>query len=137
MFMPFTSDVIMLAVGFSVSYWLLMSAESYEDRLKRIGEILAWTLIVATAFFTVGNFLSAISIMSERHYTPVNGPNAPSGQTIMNEGEIPQAPAGTAGPAAPPGPQGQPGGMQQQTSSEPVGGGHPIKSTGSGPFGTE
>lgn len=129
--MPFTPDVIMLAIGFAVGYWLLMSAGKYEDKMKKTGEMLAWILIAATIFFTVCNFLFAFSIMNEKRYTPVNGPNGPVGQSIINEDEsedatMPARPSAVPAPAAPT-QQGQPNG--------PVGGGHPIKNEGSGPFG--
>lgn len=139
MLMPFTSDVIMLAIGFAVGYWLLTTAARYETRLNKIGETLAWVLIASTLFLTVCNLLFSLSSMNSKHYIPVNSPNGSGdGQTVINERE-PQAPMGSGpgaspGPAAPPGPEGQPGGMQQPTSTGPVGGGHPIKNTGSGPF---
>lgn len=132
MLMPFTSDVIMLAVGFAVGYWLLMSAGRYESKMNKTGEMLGWILIASTVFFTVCNFLFAFSIMNEKQYTPVNGPNGPVGQSVINEDEPDNATSIPARPSAAPTPSAPP---QQGVPSGPVGGGHPIKNEGSGPMG--
>jgi len=44
-FMHFTSQIILLAIGFGVGYWILITANKHEGRLKIIGETLGWILI--------------------------------------------------------------------------------------------
>lgn len=125
MLMPFTSDVVMLTIGFAIGYWLLISADRYQGRLNQIGEILAWILIASTVFLTICNLLFAMFSMNPKQYTPINGPNSPGvGQPVINQGE----PQGSTNPIIQ---QGQP-----QMQQEPVGEGKPVKNEDSGPFGT-
>lgn len=124
MLMPFTSDVVMLAVGFAIGYWILMSADRYQGRLNRIGELLAWVLIGATVFLTICNFFFAVLAMNTKLYIPVNGPNSPGvGQSVINTGE-------SQGPST--NPIIQPG----QPSEDTTGEGKPVTKQGRGPFGT-
>lgn len=134
MLMPFTSEVVMLSLGLAAGYWLLISADKYQGRLNRIGEVLAWVLIASTVFFTVCNLLFALSSMNLKHYTPVNGPNSPGvGQTVINEGEFrPARPSATPEPANPT----QQGQQMQQTTEGTTGAGKPVTNQGKGPFGT-
>lgn len=40
--------IILLSVGFGVSYWLLIEADKQDDTLGIIGKVLGWILIVIT-----------------------------------------------------------------------------------------
>ena len=44
----FTLQIILMILGFGVSYIFLVKAKNQENNLKTTGEILGWTLITTT-----------------------------------------------------------------------------------------
>lgn len=51
--------IILLTIGFGVGYWLLITANKHEGRLKTIGEFLGFALITLVILSSVlGLFLS-------------------------------------------------------------------------------
>lgn len=73
----FTFQIIGLAIGFIGAYWLLVTADSQDERLKRIGETLGWTLIVATVILAICNLFYSIAIANnytKEDYYPINSP---------------------------------------------------------------
>lgn len=61
--------MILLTIGFGVSYWLLITASKYEGRIKTIGEALGFTLIALVIFSSILGFLSSMRI-DDSDYMP-------------------------------------------------------------------
>lgn len=73
----FTFQIIGLVIGFIGAYWLLVTADSQDERLKKIGETLGWTLIVATIILAICNTFYSIAIANnytKEDYYPINRP---------------------------------------------------------------
>lgn len=73
----FTSQIVLLAVGFGVGYWLLIIANGQENRLKTIGEALGKGIIAATVLLIICNFFYSLMIINnycKKDYYPINGP---------------------------------------------------------------
>lgn len=60
----FIIQIMLLVIGFSVGYWFLITASKQEERLKIIGEILGWIIIVGTIFLLICNFFLSIMIVN-------------------------------------------------------------------------
>lgn len=95
--MLFASQIIILVIGLGVGYWLLITSNGYEGRLKMIGETLAWILIVVTILLAAFNFSYSLSLASNyrmQQYCPVNNlQQQGSSDTTQTGGQI--APQGT------------------------------------------
>lgn len=68
--MIFIHLVILLTIGFGVGYWLLITANKHEGRLKTIGESLGFTLIVLVILSSVLGFFSSMRI-DDSDYMPI------------------------------------------------------------------
>lgn len=71
----FTSQIILLGVGFGVGYWLLITAKTHEDRLKIIGETLGFVLIGLSIILALFNFFYSMKMASldfQPQYYPIN-----------------------------------------------------------------
>lgn len=67
--MIFIHLLILLAIGFGVGYWLLITANKHEGRLKTIGESLGFTLIGLVILSAVFGFFSSMKI-DDSDYIP-------------------------------------------------------------------
>lgn len=79
----FTFQIILLTLGFSVGYLLLLRAQAQEPNLKTIGVALGWTLIVATIILEICSFPYSLAIVtkySATQYNRVNNVTTPEGQ---------------------------------------------------------
>lgn len=86
----FTSQVILLAVGFGIGYLLLIKANTHEAKLKTIGEALAWVLIAMTVLLAICNFFYSITAASDyagRKYCPVSSTSETQQQAIQEQNE--------------------------------------------------
>lgn len=63
----FASQIIPLAVGFGMSYWLFITAYKFEGQLKSIGETFGWMLIVLTLLSSLFSFLYSIKLMNDEY----------------------------------------------------------------------
>lgn len=71
----FTSQIILLVIGFFVGYWFLVDAPKQDNRLRSIGEIFGWIIIAATAFLLICNFVLSMAIISNyssKAYCPLS-----------------------------------------------------------------
>lgn len=69
-FIHFTSQIIMLAVGFGVGYGLLVVASRQKDALKKTGKVLGWVLIVASIFLAIMNCYFSMQFAKEIDHCP-------------------------------------------------------------------
>lgn len=60
--MIFIHLIILLTIGFGVGYWLLITANKHEGRLKTIGESLGFALIALVIIYAVLGFFYSIKI---------------------------------------------------------------------------
>lgn len=115
--MLFVSQIIILVVGLAVGYWLLITANGQEDRLKTIGEILGWFVIIATVILLGANFVYSMNVANKlnmQKYCPINNIKQPEQTPVTTE-------------------QG-PGNLQdQEPTDEEEGEKQPIKDTGKSP----
>lgn len=90
--MVFTSQIILLIIGFGAGYLLLITAKGQEYKLKNIGEALGWALIALTIFLSIVNFVYSIKIANNydrEKYCPINKttPAQPETNTTINQDE--------------------------------------------------
>jgi len=67
--MIFIHLMILLTIGFGVSYWLLITSSKYDGRLKTIGESLGFVLIALVTLTTAFGFFSSTKI-NDSDYMP-------------------------------------------------------------------
>ena len=67
--MIFIHLIILLTIGFGVGYWLLITANKQEGRLKTLGESLGYTLIALVILSALFGFLSSMKI-DDSDYMP-------------------------------------------------------------------
>ena len=70
--MIFINLIILLTIGFGVGYWLLITANTHEGRLKTIGEYLGFALIALVILSAVFGFFSSMNI-KDSDYMPSVG----------------------------------------------------------------
>lgn len=70
--MIFIHLIILLTIGFGVGYWLLITANKHEGRLKTIGESLGFVLIVLVILYSILGFFYSINI-KDTDYMPGMG----------------------------------------------------------------
>lgn len=63
--MIFLHLIILLTIGFGVGYWLLITANKHEGRLKTIGEVLGFALIALVIFYSILGFFYSINIKDD------------------------------------------------------------------------
>jgi len=80
--MIFVHLLILLTIGFGVGYWLLITANTHEGRLKTIGEYLGFALIALVIASAVLGFLYSINI-KDSDYMP--GVGQQKTQMLNNE----------------------------------------------------
>ena len=80
--MIFVHLLILLTIGFGVGYWLLITANTHEGRLKTIGEYLGFALIGLVILSAILGFLYSISI-KDSDYMP--GVGQQKTQMLNNE----------------------------------------------------
>lgn len=90
--MIFTSQIILLVIGFGAGYLLLITAKNHGDNLKQIGEALGWVLIAATIFLTVISFFYSVQMANNYNsnkYCPINKttPAQPQTNSTINQEE--------------------------------------------------
>lgn len=61
--------IILLTIGFGVGYWILITANTHEGRLRTIGESLGFTLIALVILSAVFGFFSSMEI-DDSDYMP-------------------------------------------------------------------
>lgn len=111
--MLFVSQIVILVVGLAVGYWLLITANFQESRLKTTGEFLGWFVIIATVILLIANFVYSMNVANKynmQKYCPINKIQQPVQTPITNE-------------------QG-PGDIQDQEPADEEGEKKPIKDTG-------
>lgn len=72
--MLFTFQIVLLAVGFFVGYWFLITASEQENHLKITGKILGWVMILLTIFLSICNFLYSLMLINDydsKSYSPI------------------------------------------------------------------
>lgn len=67
--MIFIHLVILLTIGFGVGYWLLITANKHEGRLKTIGEFLGFVLIAMVILSAILGLFYSMKI-SDSDYMP-------------------------------------------------------------------
>lgn len=67
--MIFLHLVILLTIGFGVGYWLLITANKHEGRLKTIGESLGYVLLVLVILSSIFGFFASMKI-DDSDYMP-------------------------------------------------------------------
>lgn len=67
--MIFIHLIILLTIGFGVGYWLLITANKHEGRLKTIGESLGYVLLVTVILYVILGFFYSMKI-SDSDYMP-------------------------------------------------------------------
>lgn len=85
----FTFQIILLTLGFGVGYMFLLRSKSQENNLKVVGEVMGWTLIVATIVLELLNFSYSIAIVnnsSQKIYIPVNNTSTTQQQYSQQQG---------------------------------------------------
>lgn len=90
--MLFTSQIILLAIGFGVGYWFLIKANTNEQYLRSVGEALGWVLIGVTVLLAICNFFYSIMLMnvfSQQANMPINtsspGADMQQQQPVINQ----------------------------------------------------
>lgn len=63
----FSSQIIPLALSFGVSYWLLVTSNKFETRLRPVGETLGWTLITLTLISFFFSFLYSVRLTNNAY----------------------------------------------------------------------
>lgn len=69
----FTSQIVPVALSFGVSYWLFVTADKFNTRLKPIGETLSWTLITLTLISLLYSFFYSMTL-TDKEYMRNNCP---------------------------------------------------------------
>lgn len=90
----FTSQIVLLVLGFGVGYLFLIKASTQAGNLKNIGETLGWALIALTIFLAICNFFYSITILNNytgKRVCPVSGTSETQQQEIQ-EGNAPEIP---------------------------------------------
>lgn len=64
-FMHFTFQIALLAIGFGVGYWLLLVANGQEGTLKTVGQTLGWVLIIMSVFTSLVSSIASVSIADD------------------------------------------------------------------------
>lgn len=72
MSIAFTLQIIALAVGLGLGYFLLVNAPLHDERLRNVGEGIGWAIIAATIILTIYNCIYSISYANKKEYSPVN-----------------------------------------------------------------
>lgn len=67
--MIFIHLIILLTIGFGVGYWILITSNRHEGRLKNIGESLGFTLIALVLLSVVFGFFYSMKI-DDSDYMP-------------------------------------------------------------------
>lgn len=70
MFMHFTFQIILLAVGFGVGYSLLVIANKQEGQMKDVGKTLGWVLIAMAIILSLFSLVYSMKIAGSG-YTPI------------------------------------------------------------------
>lgn len=86
--MLFVSQIVILVVGIAVGYWLLITANVQESRLKTIGEVLGWFVIVATVILLISNFVYSMNVANKynmQKYCPINNIKQPDQTPVTTE----------------------------------------------------
>lgn len=76
----FTLQIVLLVLGFSVGYLFLVKAKTQENNLKKLAEILGWTLISATIILEIMNFYYSTTIVND-YVQKIYVPFSPDGTT--------------------------------------------------------
>lgn len=61
----FTSQIIPLSIGFGVSYWVFITADKLDNRLRSIGMNLGWTLLTLTLISLLFSFFYSINLTNK------------------------------------------------------------------------
>jgi len=80
--MIFIHLIILLTIGFGVGYWLLITANRHEGRLKTIGEYLGFVLIAMVILYSILGFFYSINV-KDNNYMP--GVGQQKTQMLNNE----------------------------------------------------
>ena len=80
--MQFTFQILLLSIGFSVGYWLIITANKQEENLKNLGKILGLGLIVISILLAIFSFIYSMKIANS--VCPVQKLMQPQGSTTIN-----------------------------------------------------
>lgn len=69
----FTSQIVPVALSIGVSYWLFVTADKFDTRLRPIGETLSWTLILLTLISLLYSFFYSTTL-TDKEYMRNNCP---------------------------------------------------------------
>lgn len=64
--------IMLLIIGFGVGYWLLVTANKHEGRLKSLGEVLGTTLIAIVILYSMMGFFYSMNL-KDKDYMPGMG----------------------------------------------------------------
>ena len=94
MFMHFTSQMILLSVGFGFGYGLLLLANRQNDNLKSVGTVLGWILIVMAIILAIFNsyFTMKISRRMYMHPCPMHRMMNHHGNPMMDSDDEDERP---------------------------------------------
>lgn len=67
--MIFIHLIMLLIIGFGVGYWLLVTANKHEGRLKTLGESLGFVLIALVILYSILGFFYSMNI-KDSDYMP-------------------------------------------------------------------
>lgn len=60
-----TLQIIPLAIGLGIGYWLLVTANTQKDSLKTVGQVLGWILIAMSIFTSLFSNYYSIKMIKE------------------------------------------------------------------------
>lgn len=86
--MHFIFQIILLAVGFSIGYGLLIKANKQEGALNTVGKFLGWILILMTLFASLLCSYYSIKILKNgpiRHGYPMHNMMQEQKMQMMNQ----------------------------------------------------
>lgn len=67
--------IILLTIGFGIGYWILITANKHEGRLKTIGESLGFVLIFLVILSAVFGFFLSLKINDSDYMPSMNQEN--------------------------------------------------------------
>lgn len=90
-FMNFAFQIVLLAFGFGIGYWLLLLANKEQGVLKTVGQALGWVLILVSIFVSLISSYSTIKVANTIYKFeegfPMYAPKSDKGTPMINQDE--------------------------------------------------